>query len=72
MQDLALDLVESHEVHTGLLPKFVQVPLDSLPSFCHVNGSTQFGVACKPAEGALVLAKPLVKKLNSTGPSMDP
>ena len=33
--------------------KPVQVPLDSIPSLKHVNCTTQLGVTCKLAEGAL-------------------
>jgi len=71
VQDLALGLVEPHEVHTGPFLKFVQVPLDGIPSFWCVNCTTQLGVICKVAEGALDLAKSLMKMLNSTGPSTD-
>ncbi|KAK4830856.1 hypothetical protein QYF61_013785 [Mycteria americana] len=53
VQDLALGLVEPHEVHTGPLLQLVQVPLDGIPSLRHVNCTTQLGVTCKLAEGAL-------------------
>ncbi|KAK4829736.1 hypothetical protein QYF61_006445 [Mycteria americana] len=53
VQDLALDLVEPHEVHMGPLLKFVQVPLDGILSLRHVNRTTQLGVVFKLAEGAL-------------------
>ncbi|KAK4828658.1 hypothetical protein QYF61_000376 [Mycteria americana] len=53
VQDLALGLVELHEVHTGPLLELVQVPLDSIPSLQHVECTTQLGVICKLAEGAL-------------------
>jgi len=72
MQDLALGLVESHEVHTGPLLELVLVPLDGIPSFWCVNCTTQLAVICKLAEGALKLAKSLMKMLNSTSPSTDP
>ncbi|KAK4823355.1 hypothetical protein QYF61_001703 [Mycteria americana] len=52
-QDLALGLVEPHEVHTGPVLKSVQVPLDGIPSLRCVNRTTQLGVICKLAEGAL-------------------
>jgi len=71
MQDLALGLVESRKVHTGLFLELVQVPLDGIRSFWHVNCTIQLGVICKLAEGALDLTKSLMKMLNSTGPSMD-
>ncbi|KAK4830334.1 LOW QUALITY PROTEIN: hypothetical protein QYF61_010098 [Mycteria americana] len=54
--DPALGLVEPHEVHTGPLLQLVQVPLDDIPSFWHVNCTTRLGVICKLAEGALDLA----------------
>ncbi|KAK4825246.1 hypothetical protein QYF61_025645, partial [Mycteria americana] len=53
VQDLALGLVEPHDVHTGPLFQLVQVPLDGIPSLRRVNCTTQLGVACKLAEGAL-------------------
>jgi len=61
MQDLALGPVKFHEVHTGLFLELVQVPLDSIQSFWCVNCTTQLGVICKLAEGALDLAKSLMK-----------
>jgi len=72
MQDLALSLVESHEVHAGPVLQLVQVPLDGIPSLWCVNCTTLLGVICKLAEGALDLTKSLMKTLKSTGPSMDP
>ena len=36
MQDLALGLVEPHEVHSGPLLQLVEVPLDGIPSFWRV------------------------------------
>ncbi|KAK4825848.1 hypothetical protein QYF61_003099 [Mycteria americana] len=53
VQDLALGLVEPHEVHMGPLLQLVQVPLDGIPSLRHVNRTTQLGGVCKLAEGAL-------------------
>ena len=44
VQDLALGLVEPHEVHVGPLLEFVQVPLDGIPSLRRVNRATQLGV----------------------------
>jgi len=72
MQDLAIHLVEPHDVHIGPFLKLVQGPLDGIPSFWCVNCTTQLGVICKLAEGALDLAKSLINILNSTGPSIDP
>jgi len=71
VQDLALGLVEPQEVHIGPLLELVQVPLDGIPSLRHVNCTTQLGVICKLAEGALDLTKSLKKMLNCSGPSMD-
>ncbi|KAK4827196.1 hypothetical protein QYF61_015224 [Mycteria americana] len=56
VQDPTLGLVEPHEVHTDPLPQLVQVPLDDTLSFWHVSCTTQLGVICKLAEGALDLA----------------
>ena len=53
MQDLALGLVEPYEIHTGLLLELVQVPLDGIPSLRCVSCTTQLGVICRLAEGAL-------------------
>ncbi|GAB0180776.1 cAMP-dependent protein kinase inhibitor alpha [Grus japonensis] len=53
VQDLALGLVELHEVHMGPPLKPVQVPLDGIPSLRCVNCTTQLGVICKLAECAL-------------------
>ncbi|KAK4822214.1 hypothetical protein QYF61_011855 [Mycteria americana] len=58
VQDLALGLVEPHEVHMGPLFKFVQVILDGILSLRHVNHTRsttppQLGVVCKLTEGAL-------------------
>ena len=53
MQDHALGLVEPHDVHMGPLLELVQVPLDGIPSFWCVSCSTQLGIICKLAEGAL-------------------
>ncbi|KAJ7420714.1 hypothetical protein BTVI_20654 [Pitangus sulphuratus] len=51
--DLVLGLVELHEVPIGPLLKLVQIPLDVILSFRCVNSTTQPGVVCKLAEGAL-------------------
>jgi len=70
--DLALGIVEPHEVHTGPFLELVQVSLDGILSFWCVSCTTQLGVICKLAEGALDLAKLSMKILNSTGPSTGP
>jgi len=44
VQDLACDLVEPHEVHTGPFLALFQVPLDDIPSLRRVNCTTQLGV----------------------------
>jgi len=46
----ALGQVEPHEVHRGPLLEFIKVPLDGIPSFCHINCTTQLGVVCKFAD----------------------
>ncbi|KAK4826191.1 hypothetical protein QYF61_006135 [Mycteria americana] len=53
VQDLELGLLEPHEVHMGPLLELVQVPLDGIPSLRRVNCTSQLGVICKFAEGAL-------------------
>ncbi|KAK4824277.1 hypothetical protein QYF61_012837 [Mycteria americana] len=53
VQDLVLGLVEPHEVHIVPLLQLVQVLLDGILSLRHVNRTTQLGVICKLAEGAL-------------------
>ena len=53
VQDLALSLVEAHELHTGPFLNLVQVPLDGIPSLRHVNRTTQLGVICRVAESTL-------------------
>ncbi|KAK4832298.1 LOW QUALITY PROTEIN: hypothetical protein QYF61_021697 [Mycteria americana] len=55
-QNPALDLVEPHEVHMSPLLQLVQVSLDDILSFWRVNCTTQLGVICKLAEGALDLS----------------
>ncbi|KAK4818642.1 hypothetical protein QYF61_016613 [Mycteria americana] len=72
VQDPALGLVEPHEVHMSPLLELVQVPLDGILSLRRVNGTTQLGVICKLAEGALDSTMSLMKILNSTGPNTDP
>ncbi|KAF4804270.1 hypothetical protein TURU_009302 [Turdus rufiventris] len=61
VQDLVLSPVEPHEIAMGPLLELVQVPLDGIPSFMSVNSTTQLGVICKFAEGAL---NPFVYVLN--------
>ncbi|KAK4822002.1 hypothetical protein QYF61_006616 [Mycteria americana] len=53
VQDLALGLVELHELCMGPPLKPVKVPLDGIPSLQCVNRTTQLGVISKLAEGAL-------------------
>jgi len=72
MQDLALGLGQPREVHTGPILQLVQVSLDGIPPFRCANCTTQLGVVCKLAEGALNLTTSLTKLLNSTSPSVDP
>ncbi|KAK4830491.1 LOW QUALITY PROTEIN: hypothetical protein QYF61_011404, partial [Mycteria americana] len=53
VQDLALGLVEPHEVHMG--PLLELVLLNGIPSLRCVNHTTQLRVICKFAEGAFDL-----------------
>ncbi|KAK4813670.1 hypothetical protein QYF61_017637, partial [Mycteria americana] len=53
VQDLALDLVELHEIRTDPPLKPVKVPLDGIPSLQRVDCTIQLGVVGKLAEGAL-------------------
>ena len=53
MQNLALGLVQLHEIHKGLLLKHVKVPLDGIPSLQSVDHTTQLGAVSKLSEGAL-------------------
>ena len=70
--DLALGLVELHEVCMGPPLKPVKVSLDGIPSLQHVDRTTQLGVVGKLAEGALNPTMSLTKTLNNAGPSTDP
>jgi len=73
MQDPALGLAEPHEIHTGPLLKFVQVPLDGIPSVRHVDCTTQLSVICSLTESALIpTSVTLMKILNCAGPSTGP
>ncbi|GAB0181936.1 serine/threonine-protein kinase 3 [Grus japonensis] len=51
--DLALDLVEPHDIHMGSLLELVQVPLDGILSLRRVNCCTQLGVIGKIPEDVL-------------------
>ena len=53
VQDLALGLVEFHEVCMDLPLEPAKVPLDGIPSLQRVDCTTQLGVVSKLAEGAL-------------------
>jgi len=55
----------------GPLLALVQVPLDGILSLRQVDCTTQLGVICQVAEGALNTAMSLIKILNGTGPNMD-
>jgi len=69
VQDPALGLVDPHQVHTGPLLQFVQVPLDGILPLRCVNRTTLL-VICKLAKGTLELSISLMMTLNSTGPSI--
>ena len=62
VQDLTLGFAELHEVHLGPLLKPVWVSLDGISHLGHVNSTTQFGVICKLAEGALRCWKVALQK----------
>ena len=70
--ELVLGLAKLCEVHVGPPLKPVQVPLDGIPFLQCVHCTTQLGVVCKPAEGALDPSMSLIKILNSTRPNMGP
>ena len=53
LQDLALGLIEPHEVHMGPPLKPIEVPLDGIRSLQRVDRTTQLGIVGKRAEGAL-------------------
>lgn len=53
VQDLEYGLVKCDELHRDPLLELLRVVLDSIPSLSHVNHTTQLGVICKFAEGAL-------------------
>ena len=53
VQNIALSLVELHEVRMGSPLKPVRVALDSIPSLQCVNCTTKLGVIRKLTEGAL-------------------
>ncbi|KAK4808149.1 hypothetical protein QYF61_000129 [Mycteria americana] len=62
VQDLALGLIELHDVCTGPPLKPVKVPLDGIPSLQCVDCTTQLGVVSKLAEGALNPTAPVTDK----------
>lgn len=53
VQDLECCLVELDEFHMDPLLELINLLLDNIPSPRHVNHTTQLGVVCKFAEGAL-------------------
>ena len=74
MQDPALGLAEPHDVCPGPRLQLVQVPADNILSFWCVSCTTQLGVICKLAEGALdpTVCVSLMNILHSAGPNIDP
>ncbi|KAK4817028.1 hypothetical protein QYF61_026034 [Mycteria americana] len=72
VQHPARGLAELHKIQMGPLLDLVQVPLDGIQSLRRVNRTTQLGVICKFAEGALGPTVSLMKILNSTGPNIEP
>lgn len=72
VQHLELGLVKPQEIPMGPVPKVVQAPLDSTPSFRIVNSITQLGATCKFAEDTLDAIVSSMKMVNRAGPSVDP
>lgn len=72
VQNLVLGLMEPHEVHMGLLLKFVQVLLDGILSLRNVSHTTQLGALSKCPESASDLTVSLMKILSSAGPNTEP
>jgi len=72
VQDLALGLIEPHEVHTGPLLELVQVPLDDLRPSGGLTAPLSLVSSADLLEDALDLAKSLMKMLHSTSPNTDP
>jgi len=70
VQDLALGLVELHEVCMAPPLKPVRVPPDGIPSLQWADRTTQLGVINKLAKGTLSMS--LTKILNSAGPNTKP
>ncbi|KAK4810366.1 hypothetical protein QYF61_019285 [Mycteria americana] len=70
VQDLALGLVEPHEVHMDPLLQLVQVPLDDIPSFWRVNPPLSLVSSANLLRVYLIpLSMSLMKILNSTSPN---
>ena len=72
VQDLALGLVELHEVCMRPPLKPVKVPLDGIPSLQRVDCTTQLGVSELAEDASIPLSMSPTKILNSTGPNTDP
>jgi len=72
VQDLALGLVEPHEVHTGPPLRVVKVPLDSIPSLMCADCTAQLGVLGKLLGVYLIpLSMSPTKMLKSAGPNTE-
>ena len=61
VQDFALPLVEQHEAPVSPFLQLVQVPLNGSTTLWCIGPSSQFGVICKLAEGALC---PIIQIIN--------
>lgn len=73
VKDLALGLVELHEVFLVPLLRPVQVPLDGIPSLRCVDHTTQLDVIVSPSGSALDPTAHITDKmLNSASPNPDP
>ncbi|KAK4831119.1 LOW QUALITY PROTEIN: hypothetical protein QYF61_015422 [Mycteria americana] len=72
VQDLALGLVEPHEVYRSPVLELVQVPLDGIPSFSvSTTPLSLVSSANLLRVHSISLSVSLMKILNSTGPTVD-
>jgi len=72
-QHLAHGSVELHQVHVGPLFKPIHVPLDAIPPFYCVNGTTQLSATSKLLRvHSIPSLMSMMKMLKSTSPKTDP
>ncbi|KAK4810954.1 hypothetical protein QYF61_013362, partial [Mycteria americana] len=73
VQDLALPLVELHEIPVSPILQLVKVPLDGSMTLWRISCSSQFGVICKwLGVHSAPSSRSLMKMSNRTGSSIDP